>query len=181
MPYLPTKQRATKKTINCFLLHKTRASLTLCKQNNTRCSTKLIQKNNHMKNKGFTLIELLVVLVIITLLASLVGPQLFHKLGSSKVKVAATQLELLGSALDTYRLDTNHYPSTEQGLLALINKPENEKNWDGPYLAEEAPLDPWENKYHYKRPGKSTPYALYTLGQDTAEGGEHEAKDQGKF
>ena len=136
---------------------------------------------NNIKNKGFTLIELLVVLVIITLLASLVGPQLFHKLGSSKLKVAATQLELLGSALDTYRLDTNHYPSSEQGLAALLERPEKEKNWDGPYLADEIPLDPWENSYTYKRPGKKGPYALYTLGQDATEGGEHEAKDQGKF
>ena len=135
----------------------------------------------NIKNKGFTLIELLVVLVIITLLASLVGPQLFHKLGSSKVKVAATQIQLLSSALDTYRLDTGHYPSTDQGLNALLNQPEKEKNWDGPYLAEELPTDPWENPYHYNRPGKKGPYALYTLGQDETEGGEHEAKDQGKF
>lgn len=134
-----------------------------------------------MKNKGFTLIELLVVLVIITLLATLVGPQLFHKLGSSKVKVAATQIELLSSALDTYRLDMGHYPSSDQGLNALINKPENEKNWDGPYLAKEVPLDPWENPYHYKRPGKKGAYALFTLGQDEAVGGEHEAQDQGRF
>ncbi len=138
-------------------------------------------KNKYTKKNGFTLIELLVVLVIITLLATLVGPQLFQKLGSSKVKVAGAQIALLSSALDTFRLDTGHYPSTDQGLQSLIKKPAKEKNWDGPYLAEEVPLDPWENEYHYKRPGKNGPYALFTLGQDATEGGDHEAKDQGKF
>jgi general secretion pathway protein G len=138
-------------------------------------------KNKHMKNKGFTLIELLVVLVIITLLATLVGPQLFQKLGSSKVKVAGAQIKLIASALDTFRLDTGHYPSTDQGLQSLIKKPAKEKNWDGPYLADAVPLDPWENAYHYKRPGKEGAYALFTLGQDKTEGGDNEAKDQGKF
>jgi len=134
-----------------------------------------------INNKGFTLIELLVVLVIITLLASLVGPQLFNKLGSSKVKVASAQIELLSSALDTYRLDTGHYPSSEQGLLALRQRPEKEKNWDGPYLAKDVPADPWDEPYHYKRPGKNGAYALYSLGQDATDGGEGEAQDQGLF
>jgi len=138
-------------------------------------------KNKYTKNKGFTLIELLVVLVIITLLATLVGPQLFQKLGSSKVKVAGAQIKLIASALDTFRLDTGHYPSTDQGLQSLLTKPSKEKNWDGPYLADLVPLDPWENEYHYKRPGKNGAYALFTFGQDAAEGGEKEAKDQGKF
>jgi len=132
-------------------------------------------------DEGFTLIEMLVVLVIITLLATLVGPKLFQKIGSSKIKVAAAQIELISSALDTYRLDVGHFPSTEQGLKALRKAPAGVKHWDGPYLSKPVPLDPWEYAYHYKLPGKDGSYALYTLGQDNAEGGEKEDQDQGLF
>jgi len=137
----------------------------------------------HVKNKdsGFTLIEMLVVLVIITLLATLVGPKLFSKIGSSQVKVAGAQIELISSALDTYRLDVGRYPSTEQGLAALRKAPSGVKHWDGPYLSKAIPNDPWENPYHYKVPGKENPYALYTLGRDRVEGGESEDLDQGLF
>jgi len=124
---------------------------------------------------------MLVVLVIITLLATLVGPKLFQKVGSSRVKVAAAQMELIASALDTYRLDVGHYPSTEQGLAALRKAPEGERHWDGPYLSKPVPLDPWDHPYHYRRPGKQGPYALYTLGRDGKEGGEGEDQDQGQF
>lgn len=130
---------------------------------------------------GFTLIEMLVVLVIITLLATLVGPKLFNKIGSSKVKVAGAQLELIVSGLDTYRLDVGDYPTTEQGLMALRKMPEGAKNWDGPYLAKDIPMDPWDNPYQYKRPGKESPFALFTLGKDGTEGGEGEDLDQGSF
>jgi len=134
-----------------------------------------------LNEQGFTLIEMLVVLVIITLLATLVGPKLFSKVGSSQVKVAAAQIELLSSSLDTYRLDVGRYPTTEQGLQALRKSPKGVKNWDGPYLSKPVPLDPWGNAYHYKLPGKNEPYALYTLGRDGSEGGEKEDKDQGQF
>lgn len=134
-----------------------------------------------MKKQGFTLIEMLVVLVLITLLATLVGPQILQKVGSSKVKVASAQMELLSSALDTYRLDNGHYPTTDQGLLALRTKPDNESRWDGPYLAKDVPVDPWALPYFYKRPGKNNPYALYTLGADNTEGGSKEDEDQGIF
>jgi len=131
--------------------------------------------------QGFTLIEMLVVLVIITLLATLVGPKLFSKVGSSQVKVAAAQIELLSSSLDTYRLDVGYYPTTEQGLQALRKAPKGVKNWDGPYLSKNVPLDPWGNAYHYKRPGKENPYSLYSLGRDGTKGGEKEDKDQGQY
>ena len=132
--------------------------------------------------RGFTLIEMLVVLVLITLLASLVGPRLFQKVGSSKIKVAGAQIELLSSALDTYRLDVGKYPGTEQGLQALRVKPENvKKNWDGPYLAKDVPLDPWDSPYIYKVPGKNGAYALYSLGLDSEVGGEDENQDIGSF
>jgi general secretion pathway protein G len=133
------------------------------------------------KTQGFTLIEMLVVLAIITLLATLVGPKLFSKVGSSQIKVAAAQIELLSSALDTYRLDVGRYPTTEQGLAALRKPPEGVKNWDGPYLSKKIPNDPWDTAYHYKRPGTENPYALYSLGRDAVKGGEKEDKDQGLF
>ncbi len=130
---------------------------------------------------GFTLIELLVVLVIITLLATLVGPKLFSKIGSSKIKVAGAQIELLTSGLDTYRLDVGHYPATKQGLAALRKAPNAVKHWDGPYLSKPVPLDPWDYPYHYKRPGKNGPFALYTLGRDGKPGGKGEDQDIGEF
>ena len=139
------------------------------------------QSEQKQNERGFTLIEMLVVLVIITLLATLVGPKLFSKVGSSKIKVAAAQIELLSSGLDTYRLDVGQYPSTKQGLQALRKAPEGVKNWDGPYLSKPVPLDPWGHAYHYKRPGKENPYSLYTLGRDGVEGGEKEDQDQGQF
>lgn len=132
-----------------------------------------------LRNKGFTLIEMLVVLVLITLLAGLVGPQLFQKVGSSKVKVGGAQIELIASGLDTYRLDVGKYPTTEQGLSALRSKPEAVRNWDGPYLSKSVPNDPWDNSYIYKRPGKAGPYALYSFGGDGEKGGEGEAQDLG--
>lgn len=131
--------------------------------------------------KGFTLIELLVVLVIITLLATLVGPKMFNKLGSSKVKVARAQIELLTSGLDTYRLDVGMYPSTRQGLAALRHAPDGVRHWDGPYLSNPVPDDPWGRSYHYQRPGKDGPFALYTLGRDGKPGGEGEDQDVGQF
>lgn len=130
---------------------------------------------------GFTLIEMLVVLVLITMLAGLVGPQLINRVGSSKVKIADTQIKLIASGLDTFRLDVGRYPTTDEGLKALSVQPEGVKNWTGPYLAEDVPLDPWDNPYHYERPGKNGAYALYSLGQDASVGGEGESVDQGKF
>lgn len=133
------------------------------------------------RNRGFTLIEMLVVLVLITMLAGLVGPQLIGRVGSSKVKVADTQIKLISSGLDTFRLDVGRYPSSEEGLRALMIAPDGIKNWDGPYLSDSVPLDPWDQPYFYKNPGKNGPYALYTLGLDQAEGGEDESQDVGKF
>ncbi len=130
---------------------------------------------------GFSLIEMLVVLVLMAMLAGLVGPRLFQKVGSAKVKIAQSQIELLTSALDTYRLDVGRYPSTEFGLAALRKKPDGVKNWDGPYLSKEVPLDPWEVDYHYKSPGKEGPFALYSYGLDEKEGGVDEDRDVGVF
>jgi len=128
-------------------------------------------------NKGFTLIEILVVIIIIGMLAALVGPALFKRLGSSKQKIAKTQIELLGVALDAFRLDVGRYPTTEEGLKALIENPGIE-GWDGPYLRKrKVPLDPWKRAYIYRCPGEHGEYDLYSLGSDGKPGGEGEAAD----
>ncbi len=127
---------------------------------------------------GFTLIELLVVLAILALLAGLVGPQVMKFLSGSKTKTARLQVEDLGSALDMYRLEVGRYPSTEEGLKALVEKPANAANWNGPYLKKKkVPQDPWGRPYHYASPGQHGDYDLYSLGADNAEGGDGENQD----
>jgi general secretion pathway protein G len=133
------------------------------------------------KFKGFTLLELLVVMVIIGLLAGYVGPRYFEQLGKSETKVARAQIEALGQALDQYRLDTGHYPTTEQGLTALNHAPGNEKKWAGPYLKKAVPEDPWGKSYLYKFPGERAEYDLFSLGKDGAMGGEGDAQDVGNW
>lgn len=127
---------------------------------------------------GFTLLELLVVLVILGLLASLVGPQILRHVGTSKTQTAALQINELSSALDLYRLEVGHYPSTDEGLDALIKAPSGASNWHGPYLSKSVlRKDPWGNDYHYKFPGEHGPYDLYSLGADNREGGDGENQD----
>ncbi len=126
---------------------------------------------------GFSLIELLIVMIIIGLLASLVGPRLFQHVGQSKQKTARAQIELLGTALDAYRLDLGKYPSTEQGLDALRRKPADADRWNGPYLPRDVPPDPWGNAYVYKSPGDHGDYDLSSLGADGRTGGEGEDAD----
>ncbi len=120
---------------------------------------------------GFTLLELLVVMVIIGLLAGYVGPKYFAQIGKSEVKSARAQLDGLGKALDQYRLDTGHYPNTEQGLAALNARPSNEPKWEGPYMQKNVPLDPWGKPYQYKQPGEHSEYDLYSYGKDGQPGG----------
>src|SRR5437868_13814065 len=106
-------------------------------------------KINHSKRNpgGFTLLELLVVVAIIAMLAGYVGPKYFAQLGKSEVGVAKAQIDAFDKALDQYRLDTGHYPATDQGLAALIKQPGGESRWDGPYLKKDVPLDPWGRAY----------------------------------
>jgi general secretion pathway protein G len=121
---------------------------------------------------GFTLLELLVVMVIIGLLASFVGPRYFSQIGKSEVKSAKAQIDALEKALDQYRLDLGKYPTTEQGLVALVSKPANEAKWDGPYLKKTVPADPWGSPYVYKFPGEhNNEFDLWSFGKDGQPGG----------
>ena len=126
--------------------------------------------------KGFTLIELLVVMVILGMLAALVGPQIFGKVGKGKQAAARTQIEMLGQALDSYRLDVGKYPSSSEGLNALVTNP-GAQGWDGPYLKKGVPNDPWQKPYQYQSPGSHKDYDLFSYGADGAAGGEGENKD----
>jgi general secretion pathway protein G len=126
---------------------------------------------------GFTLLELLVVMVIIGLLVGYVGPRYFSQLGKSEVKAARAQIDGLAKALDQYRLDSGHYPSSEQGLASLVERPANEPKWGGPYLTKAVPLDPWGNAYAFTIPGEHGEYDLLSYGKDGRPGGEGEAAD----
>ena len=131
---------------------------------------------------GFTLIELLVVIMVLGVLATLVAPNIFRHVGTAKETTARTQIEMLGAALDAYRLDTGRYPTTEQGLVALSQEPTSQPrpmNWRGPYLRKAVPLDPWGNPYIYRAPGTAsgTGYDLLSAGADGKPDGTGEDAD----
>ena len=131
---------------------------------------------------GFTLIEILVVIVVIAVLATLVAPNVFQHVGTAKDATARSQIEMLGAALDAYRLDNNAYPTSNQGLAALWREPQvdpSPRNWRGPYLRKNVPLDPWMNPYEYRSPGpeSGTGYDLVSYGADGQPGGEGEEAD----
>ena len=131
---------------------------------------------NSTAEKGFTLIELLVVLVILGLLAGLVGPRLFGKADTAKVQTAETQVQMLKSGLLTYRLDVGQFPTEQEGLLGMNNPPSDERRramWNGPYLGDKLPADPWGMPYQYQ-PSSSHPqgFVLFSYGADGKQGGE---------
>ena len=146
-----------------FLLKKLQCKSLFCVSN-----SRLPQKHC----RGFTLIELLIVMVILGLLASLVAPKMFGKVGASKQKTALTQMEMFSTALDMYRLDVGSYPNE---LNSLTNS--SDPNWQGPYLPKDVPNDPWGGSYIYKFPGEVSEYDLMSLGNDKALGGTGEASD----
>lgn len=132
--------------------------------------------------RGFTLIELIVVIAVISVLAAVVSPLVFRNVGDARLAAAQTQIETFGLALDTYRLDNDYYPSTAQGLDALVHPPTGEpaaRAWRGPYLKRAVPPDPWGRSYQYRSPGDSAPgaYDLFSLGRDGEAGGTGEDAD----
>jgi general secretion pathway protein G len=131
------------------------------------------------RTRGFTMLELLVVVAIIGLLAAYVGPRFFSQVGKSEQSVAKAQVEAFSRALDAYRLDVGAYPSTEEGLKVLFERPANNPKWNGPYLQKTVPDDPWGRPYVYKLPGSKFEYDLYTLGKDGQPGGSGDAADVG--
>jgi general secretion pathway protein G len=148
---------------------------------NTSISRSVSKRVARAGSAGFTLLEMLVVLVIIGLLAGLVGPQLMGRVDTSKVTTADTQSRMLKSALDTMRLDVGRYPTKDEGLGILVTAPTDERvarKWQGPYLSEGLPLDPWGNPYQYT-PLTSTTVGIYSLGADGQPGGEGTNADVG--
>jgi general secretion pathway protein G len=150
---------------------------------NHRC-TRGVQRAQHeicwrsaCGEKGFTLLELLVVIVIIGLLAGYVAPRYFGQVGKSEVTTARAQIDALEKALDQYRLDIGRYPTTELGLAALVNRPQNEPRWNGPYLRKDVPLDPWGKPYLYKAPGERGDFDIVSHGKDGQPGGAGENAD----
>lgn len=130
------------------------------------------------KSVGFTLIELLVVLMILGLLAGLVGPKVLKYLGGAKTDTAQLQIAEFGAGLDLFYLEIGRYPTTEEGLTALVVEPTGVANWHGPYIKKNTiPEDPWGRRYHYQSPGDNGEYDLYSLGRDDASGGDAENSD----
>lgn len=134
---------------------------------------------HHKKTlRGFTLIELLVVLVILGLLAGLVGPRVLSYLGGAKSDTAHLQIEEFGAGLDLFYLEIGRYPTTDEGLVALVEEPTGVTGWHGPYLKKKAiPKDPWGRDYLYQSPGENGPYDLFSYGMDGAEGGDGDNRD----
>ena len=129
---------------------------------------------------GFTLLELLVVVAIIGLLAAYVGPKYFGQIGKSEQALAKAQIESFHKALAAYRLDTGNFPSTEDGLNALLTKPASAAKWSGPYLSKAVPPDPWGKPYVYRSPGSKGDYELLSYGKDGQPGGTGDAADVGE-
>jgi general secretion pathway protein F len=135
------------------------------------------QLSSRARKRGFTLIELLVVLAILTLLAGLVGPKVLNQLGGAKTKTAGVQIADIEKALELYKLDVGRYPTSQQGLDALVKQPAGVAGWAGPYLKGGVPNDPWNNPYRYTYPAANGDLEILSLGSDGTPGGEGEASD----
>ena len=126
---------------------------------------------------GFTLLELLVVIVIIGMLASYVGPKYFAQIGKSEITTAKAQLDALAKAVDTFRLDVGRFPTAEEGLQVLLNRPESLPGWNGPYLTKGIPQDPWRHAYIYQFPVGNGDFQVQSYGKDGKRGGAGEDAD----
>lgn len=128
--------------------------------------------------QGFTLVELLIVMAILVLLAGIVAPRVMGYLGSSRIKAAKVQIQSLATSLELYRLDTGRYPRSNEGLIALVQKPAGAKNWNGPYIqSRNAPTDPWGAPFIYRSPGKHGAFDIISLGADGKNDGDGENQD----
>jgi len=142
-----------------------------------------IAVNEHPKEpirryqQGFTLIEIIIVVIIMSLIAALVVPRLFKKVEKSKQQIAKIQILMIEKAVKDFKLDTSRYPTTEEGLKSLMEKPSGARNWDGPYLEKGIPLDPWGGDYTYTYPGKNYTFEIVSFGADGKKDGEGENKD----
>ena len=137
-----------------------------------------VQRGDRQNEQGFTLVEMLVVITIIGLIMGLIGPRVLNYLSESKVKAAKIQLQSFGSALDLFYLDAGRFPSTAEGLTALVQRTPGVSAWNGPYLkGGNVPNDPWNNPYIYRSPGERSPYEIMSYGSDGQEGGTGIAAD----
>jgi general secretion pathway protein G len=137
---------------------------------------------NARRSVGFTLLELMVVLLILTLLATIAAPRVTQYLRKAKAQTAKIQVDALGAAVDSFHLDTGRFPTSDEGLRALVERPADTSKWDGPYLKKrESLIDPWGRPYLYRNPGQHAEYDLYTLGSDNREGGDGDAADIGNW
>ena len=144
-------------------------------------------KNNHSGTprfnwRGFTLLELMVVLLILSLLASIAAPRVAKYLRKAKTDTAKIQVDALGAAVDSFNIDNGRFPTDQEGLKALMDRPDGLTTWDGPYLKKRESLtDPWGHAYLYRHPGQKGEFDIYTLGSDDKEGGEGDARDIGNW
>lgn len=141
-------------------------------------------KSLHIKQQGFTLIEIIVVVVIIGILATFVAPKFMGKTDDARVVKAMNDIKALESALDIYKLDNYTYPTTDQGLDALINLPTSDpvpSNWQKGGYVKKLEKDPWQREYLYLSPGERGEVDIYSLGADGIEGGEGSSADIGNW
>jgi general secretion pathway protein G len=136
-----------------------------------------MRPNNPARATGFTLMELLLVLMIIGMLAALVGPTLYQRIKPAKQSATRAQLANFSTALDAFYVDCERYPTTQEGLAALRDRPEGAERWNGPYLKKEVPMDPWGHPYVYRAPGRSGGYEIVSYGADGREGGDGDNAD----
>ena len=134
---------------------------------------------------GFTLLEVIIALILVALAAALVGPEVMKYFEEGKVKAAKAQIELFETSLKNYRLDVGHYPTTTEGLKALYERPAGPdgQKWNGPYIDDKIPKDPWQNEYQYINPGIKNPHKvdIWSFGADGREGGEGFNADIGNW